>query len=133
MPTVGIGRAAALIAFLLLLAASSARADIGDYEFQIVEPGEHRVGEATIAVEIRYRPTGERVTDAVLFAHRLDMEPDGMATMTSPLKLLPAREPGLYRLGTDLTMAGRWRLSLAAKIQGETDTLVSRLVFGVAP
>jgi subtilisin-like proprotein convertase family protein len=57
------------------------------------------------------------------------MAPDGMLTMTSTLEPLPSTEAGLYQFKADLTMEGNWRLSLAAKVQGETGTLQSRLIF----
>jgi len=123
----------ALIAVGLFAPVAPARADIADYEFRLIDAEAPQVGDATITVELRHKATGERIADAVLFAKRLDMEPDGMATMTSPVELLPATEPGIYRFRTLLTMAGGWRLSLAAKIQGESDTLVNRLILRVAP
>lgn len=124
----------ALIGLVLLVAAtSSVRADMGDYEFRLVDGQKPDLGATTITVELLHRATGDRIVDAVLFAQRLDMEPDGMATMTSPLELLPSAEPGTYRFRTNLTMAGSWRLSLAAKIQGEPETVVSRLVLRVTP
>lgn len=129
-----VGRAsAALIGLALLSAATSARADISDYEFQLVEQEIPRGDGAIITVKLLHKPTGAPVTDAVLFAQRIDMEPEGMATMTSPLELLPGNEPGVFRFKTDLPMAGGWRLSLAAKIQGETGTLESRLVLKAVP
>ena len=129
-----VGRAlAALIGLAFLSAATSARADISDYEFQLVEQEIVQGEGAIVAVRLLYNPTGKPVADAVLFEQRIDMEPDGMATMTSPLELLPGSEPGIYRFKTDLPMAGGWRLSLAAKIQGETGTLESRLVLKAVP
>ncbi len=129
-----VGRAsAALIGLALLSAATSARADISDYEFQLVEQEIAQGEGAIIAVKLLHKPTGKPVADAVLFEQRIDMEPDGMATMTSPLELLPGSEPGVYRFKTDLSMAGGWRLSLAAKIQGEVGTLESRLVLKAVP
>ena len=129
-----VGRAlAALIGLALLSAATSARADISDYEFQLVEQEIAKGEGAIVAVKLLHKPTGKAVADAVLFEQRIDMEPDGMATMTSPLELLPGSEPGIYRFKTDLPMAGGWRLSLAAKIQGETGTLESRLVLKAVP
>ncbi len=127
------GRAPALIGLALLSAATSAHADVSDYEFQLVEQEITHGAGAIIAVKLLHKPTGKPVADAVLFERRIDMEPDGMATMTSPLELLPSSEPGVYRFKTDLPMAGGWRLSLAAKIQGETGTLESRLVLKAVP
>ncbi len=127
------GRASALIGLALLSAATFAHADVSDYEFQLVEQEITQGAGAIIAVKLLHKPTGKPVADAVLFEQRIDMEPDGMATMTSPLELLPGSEPGVYRFKTDLPMAGGWRLSLAAKIQGETGTLESRLVLKAVP
>ena len=66
--------------------------------------------------------------DAVIFAKRIDMAPDGMATMTTPLEPLPSTEPGVYRFKTNLTMEGGWQLRFGAKVQGETGTVESKLV-----
>lgn len=128
------GRASAtLVGLALLISATTAHADVSDFEFQLVEQQIPQGSGATIAVKLLHRPTGELVTDAVLFAQRIDMEPDGMPTMTAPLELLVGSEPGVYRFRADLPMAGNWRLSVAAKIQGEADTLESRLVVQVVP
>jgi hypothetical protein len=59
----------------------------------------------------------------------MDMAPDGMETMTSLVEALPSDESGIYRFKTDLTMAGGWRFSIAAKVQGEPETVESRLEF----
>lgn len=53
--------------------------------------------------------------------------------MTAPLEALPSTEPGIYRFKTDLTMAGRWALSLGAKVQGETGTVESKLIVTATP
>ena len=37
-------------------------------------------------------------------------------------------EPGTYKFKATFGMAGRWQLSLGAKVQGETGTLESKLV-----
>ena len=56
-----------------------------------------------------------------------------MATMNSPLEALPSTEPGIYRFKTNLSMEGRWQLSLGAKVQGETGTVESKLVIKATP
>ena len=45
-----------------------------------------------------------------------------------PVEAIPSDEPGVYRFRTNLIMAGGWRFSIAAKVQGETGTVESRLV-----
>lgn len=122
----------AAAALVWLAWAGAAVADIKDYEFQLLDR-EVKQGEAVIAVRLVHTPTGKPVPDAVIFATRLDMEPDGMPTMTTPLSRLPATEPGVYRFKTSLGMEGGWRLSLAAKVQGETGTVQSRLILKALP
>jgi hypothetical protein len=111
---------------------SPALADVKDFEFKLVQ-SEVKKGDATVAVRLTNKKTGKAVPDAVISAKRIDMAPDGMATMDSPLEALPSTEPGVYRFKTNLSMAGRWQLSLGAKVQGETGTLQSKLVLKVVP
>ena len=128
-----IGRAvvAALIG-IGIAASPPARADVKDYEFQLLEK-EMKQGEAVLAVRLVKKSTGQPVPEAVIFATRLDMEPDGMPTMTTPLEPLRSSEPGVYRFKTNLTMEGGWRLSLAAKVQGEVGTVQNRLLLKAVP
>ena len=108
-------------------------AGLDDYAFELVQPQVKQGDGATVAVRLIHRPTGEAVPDAVIFARRIDMEPEGMATMTAPLEPIPGGDPGTYRFKTNLIMQGGWRLSLAAKVQGETGTVQSRLVLKAVP
>ena len=119
----------ALTAALLGLAlTAAARADTKDYEFQLVKD-EAKQGEAILDVRLVDKRTSKPVPNAVIFAKRIDMAPDSMEEMTSKIEQLPSPEPGLYRFKAKLTMAGGWRLSLGAKVQGETGTVENRLVF----
>jgi YtkA-like len=125
-------RAAAFGAALLSVIATSAFADVKDYEFQLVDK-EVKQGVATLAVRLIHKPSGRAIPDAVIFAKRIDMGPDKMEAMTAPLEPEPATEPGIYRFKTDLTMAGQWALSLGAKVQGETGTVESKLIVRAMP
>ncbi len=117
----------ALIASLSILgAASLANADIKNYEFQLVEANV-KVGETIVSVRLVHIPDGKPVPDAVIFATRADMAPDGMETMTTSIEAMPSTEPGVYPFKVNLTMPGVWRLSLGAKVHGESETLKSRL------
>jgi hypothetical protein len=103
------------------------RADVKDYEFQLVQ-NEVKQGDAVIGVRLIDKRSGKPVPDAVIFAKRIDMAPDSMDEMTSKIEQLPSTEPGIYRFKAKLTMAGGWRLSLGAKVQGETGTVENKLV-----
>ncbi|WP_373696618.1 FixH family protein [Microvirga yunnanensis] len=103
-------------------------AELKDHAFELVRD-EVKQGEATVDVRLVEELSGRSVPDAVIFAQRIDMAPDGMPTMTAPIELMPSPEPGIYRFKTNLTMEGGWQLSLAAKVQGQTGTVQNRLVF----
>jgi hypothetical protein len=124
---------AVICGLLSAVFASAVLADIKDYEFQLVQSEVKKGDGAIIAVQLVNKKTGKTVPDAVIFAKRIDMAPDAMQEMTSSLGQLPSTEPGIYRFKTDLTMEGRWRLSLGAKVQGEEGTVVSQLVLKVVP
>ncbi len=114
-------------AFALFLGTFTAWAGANDYRFELVST-DHRVGAgAVIELLLTDLRTGQPVEDAVIYATRMDMAPDGMATMTSPVTALSATGPGRYRFATDITMAGGWRFSVAAKIQGEAETVTAAL------
>jgi hypothetical protein len=68
------------------------------------------------------------VPDAVIFASRLDMAPEGMPEMATKVVREPGGEAGSYRFKAAFGMEGKWLLSLGAKVQGETGTVESRLV-----
>ena len=118
---------------VLSFSLASAHADIKDYEFQLVQSEVKKGDGAIVAVRLVNKKTGKPVPDAVIFAKRIDMAPDGMASMAEAIEQLPSQEPGLYRFKTNLTMAGRWQLSLGAKIQGETASLERKLVLKATP
>jgi hypothetical protein len=61
------------------------------------------------------------------------MAPDGMEMMASSIEQLPSNEPGVYRFKTELSMQGRWQLSLGAKVQGEEGSVESKLVVKALP
>jgi hypothetical protein len=118
----------ALTGAVLTCGATAALADIRNYEFKLVEPTVKAGPDRTIAVKLVDKTTGKPVPDAVIFARRLDMAPDGMQEMATRIDPLPGTEPGTYRFKATFGMAGRWQLSLGAKVQGETGTVESKLV-----
>jgi YtkA-like protein len=105
-----------------------AHADIKDYEFQLVDQAVKAGPDRTITVRLINKATGKPVPDAVIFATRLDMAPDGMQEMATKVTPVPGSEPGTYRFKATLSMAGGWQLSLGAKVQGETGTVENKLV-----
>jgi hypothetical protein len=107
---------------------STARADVKDYEFQLVEPAVTVGPQAVFTVRLLNKKTNKAVPDAVVFATRLDMAPDGMGEMVTKVTPVKGAEPGTYKFTANVSMAGRWQLSLGAKVQGETGTVENKLV-----
>lgn len=118
----------ALAGLVLAATANIARADIKDYEFKLAEPTVAVGKDKSITVQLLNRKTGKPVPDAVIFATRLDMAPDGMAEMATKTVREPGGEPGSYRFKASFSMEGRWLLSLGAKVQGETGTVEAKLI-----
>ncbi len=105
-----------------------ARAEIKDYEFQLVDQTVKAGPDKTVTVRLVNKTTGKPVPDAVIIATRLDMAPDGMKEMATKIVPAPGAEPGNYKFKATFGMAGRWLLSLGAKVQGETGTVEGKLV-----
>jgi hypothetical protein len=120
--------AAALIAVAIGSASTAALADIEDYKFELVEQTIQAGPDKVITVRLMNTKTGKPVPDAVIFATRLDMSPDGMQEMATKIAPVPGAEGGIYKFKATFGMAGRWQLSLGAKVQGETGTVENKLV-----
>src|ERR1700674_3609298 len=130
MKTLNLARAiqAALIAAAIGGTNTAALADIKDYGFELVDQTVQAGPDKVITVRLMNTRTGKPVPDAVIFATRLDMAPDGMQEMATKVALMPGGEPGTYKFRATFGMAGRWQLSLGAKVQGETGTVENKLV-----
>jgi YtkA-like len=122
-----------LLASIALAAAVSltvsAFAGANDYVFEPLKAEIKKGDDVVVSVRLKHKATGKPVADAVIVQTRIDMGPDGMGEMASPLTPVPSSEPGVYTFKTDLSMVGRWLLSIAAKIQGEPETVVGKITF----
>jgi YtkA-like protein len=104
-------------------------AGANDYVFEPVKAEVKKGDDVVVSVRLKHKATGKAVTDAVIVQTRIDMSPDAMGEMASPLTPVPSNEPGVYSFKTDLSMQGRWLLSIAAKVQGEPETVVGKITF----
>lgn len=120
-----------VLAQALTLAAISAQAAPEDYAFKVIGSELHQGDGVTISVSLTDLRTNTPVADAVIFTTRLDMAPEGMEGMTAPVEAMPSAVPGQYQFKADLAMAGNWRFQIAAKVQGEADTVQGELILGV--
>jgi hypothetical protein len=119
---------AALIAAAIGGTSTAVMADIKDYKFELVDQTVQAGSDRVITVRLMNTKTGKAVPDAVIFASRLDMTPDGMQEMVTKIAPLPGGEPGTYKFKASFGMAGRWQLSLGAKVQGETGSVENKFV-----
>ena len=84
---------AALIAAAIGGASTAALADIKDYKFELVDQSVQAGPDKVITVRLMNTKTGKSVPDAVIFATRLDMAPDGMQEMATKIAQRSA-QPG---------------------------------------
>ncbi|MBK8174883.1 MAG: FixH family protein [Rhodospirillales bacterium] len=113
-----------LIAATLSLGANhEASAAAEDYAFEAATAKVGQGSDAIVGVRLLNKASGKPVANAVIFQTRLDMSPENMGGMTSKVTPVAFEEPGVYCFEVDLSMAGRWALTLAAKVPGEQETV----------
>ncbi len=85
------------------------------------------------AVRLEVRLTGDAAnlvaTPIAVTSSRLDMAPDGMAAMTAQLRPVASSRAGILAFDADLVMAGRWALTVAAQVEGQTQPVSGSVVF----
>jgi Cu(I)/Ag(I) efflux system membrane fusion protein len=84
-----------------------------------------------VRVEVRLvAPDAKTAAEGVtVTSTRIDMGPDGMATMTAPLRPVAASSPGGIAFETDLPMAGRWALTISGTVRGRPEPVSGVVVF----
>jgi hypothetical protein len=124
--------ALAVIAMLGQAALHHAHAAAQDYRFALAGEPTVSGGKSVVQVRLMHMPNGKPVARAVIFEHTADMAPAGMPNMTAPVSAASEIAPGLYQLAIEPAMAGAWALTLAAKVQGETETVRGTLTVKLA-
>lgn len=113
---------ATALACAFALTSFQAQAGASDYRFELVGKPKLSAKKDIVQVRLVHVADGKPVPDAVVFETSADMGPAGMQTMTAPVKAMPPKG-GLYSFEIDPGMAGTWALHLAAKVQGEPETV----------
>ena len=120
---------AALVATGFAPLAPTVFAAANDYRFELAGKPTVKAGVNMVLVRLVHLPDRKPVSGAVIFQTRADMGPEQMAAMTAPVKLVPAGsgQPGVYGFeiqnGPIWNKPGKWALTLAAKVQGEPETV----------
>jgi hypothetical protein len=117
-------RSLASAAALAFLVAAPAWAGANDYRFEAAgAPQKADAGKSIVPVRLVRSADGKPVAGAVVFETKADMSPMSMPTMTAPIRVLGESAPGVYRVEVEPGMAGPWAITLAAKVQGEVETV----------
>ena len=113
------------------LADQTAIAAATDYRFELVQAQAEGSGKTLVTVRLIHVPDAKPVAGAVVFESKADMDmaSRGMADMVGKVSPQPADQPGLYRFQVETSMAGTWRITLGAKVQGETETVRGSVPF----
>lgn len=114
--------AAGLIALLLSLPTKAASPT-----WEAVK-AEVSVGKS-VRLEVRLAGGSAAPGSITVTSSRIDMGPDGMPTMSAPLRQVESKTPGVLAFEADLPMAGRWALTLTAKVDGQADPVKGSVVF----
>lgn len=105
-----------------MFTASPSFAAATDYQFELVGKPQLSAGKDIVQIRLVHTADSKPVPDAVIFESTADMGPAGMPTMPAPMKALNAKD-GVYSFEVAPGMAGTWALHLAAKVQGEPETV----------
>jgi len=85
MKLLSLPRNAVLACGMTLAVAQTVSAAPQDYQFQVVEPEFRQGGQVNLTIAITDLRTNTPVVDATIIAVQMDMSPDGMAGMRTPV------------------------------------------------
>ena len=114
------------------VAAAPVLAAAKDYRFELVGAPSNSGKATVIKVKLIHIPDGKPVQGAIIIQTKLDMGPEGMASMTAAAKASTAAETGVYQVEAEPEMAGNWALTLSAKVQGERETVSGTVTVPIA-
>lgn len=114
---------AALIAGLLPLISGSGVAAAQDYRFELASPVVRSGNTSVVKVRLIHLNDSKPVPAAIVINSKFDMGPEGMETMTAPIKPVPSLDPAVYQFEVQPSMPGKWAIEIAAKVQGEAETV----------
>jgi len=115
---------ATALALTVIVGTTCSWSAAADYRFETAgKPQPSPGGKSIVSVRLVHVPDKKPVPGAIIIQTKADMGPEGMAEMTAPMQAVTPKEPGLYLFEIQPGMAGKWMLTLAAKVQGEAETV----------
>jgi hypothetical protein len=130
--------AAVVAALILPILESNSFGAAKDYRFELAgTPQKAGKGNSIVSVKLFHLPDNKPVDGAIIIQSRADMGPIGMGAMRGTIKTLPERPAGTYRFeiqnGSVWKKPDKWALTLAAKVQGEPETVRGSVVIKLEP
>lgn len=104
-----------------------------NYLFELIEDELPVGNRIEFSVRIINKDTGDPITDAMIFADRIDMTPDGKPDRSTQLAALSSDVPGIYRYRANLVEAGNWQLTLMTMIPGAPGLVEGKMILKVVP
>jgi hypothetical protein len=98
-----------------------------DYKVQAVAP-EIRPGESSDMAITITDGTGKNVPNARITGVKLDMAMQGMGDMAMPVKQVVSPNKGEYHFVGNIMHSGAWKLTVTARIPGESDPVTATVV-----
>ena len=116
---------AAALALTVIVGTTGSWSAAADYRFEAAgKPQPSPGGKSIVSVRLLHVSDKKPVPGAIIIQTKADMGPDGMVDMTAPVQAVTQKEPGIYLFEIQPGMAGKWMLTLAAKVQGEAETVL---------
>lgn len=94
-----------------------------DYRFELAGPIVKSGDSSIVKIKLIHISDGKSVPAAIVINSKFNMGPEGMETMTAPVKAAPSTDPTIYQFEVQPSMPGKWAIEIAAKVQGETETV----------
>ena len=114
---------AGLVLGILPALSASGMAAAQDYRFELAGPVVKSGKSSVVKVRLIHTSDGKSVPAAIVINSKFNMGPDGMETMTAPVKAVPSNDPAVYQFEVEPSMPGKWAIEIAAKVQGEAETV----------
>ena len=128
----GIGIVAWGVLLFVTAAQTGTIAARSDYRFEVAAVQAAGPGKTMLAVRLVHAADKKPVASAVILDAKTDMGPDGMPEMTGKVTPLRSDQPEVYRFLIETGMAGKWQLSLGARVPGESSTVRGVLAYDAA-
>jgi hypothetical protein len=112
-----------LVLGILPALSGSGMAAAQDYRFELAGPIVKSGNTSVVKIRLIHISDGKPIPAAIVINSKFDMGPEGMETMTAPVKVVPSFDPAVHQFEVQPSMPGKWAIEIAAKVQGETETV----------